>query len=61
MTRPTQTCALCGRQVVVVPDGRGFPPDVAKRKLAKLCRAADCPSQPKYRAGFQIVGPVRPQ
>ena len=38
-SQPTQTCLLCGRQVVVTPDGRGFPPDIAKRKLRKACKS----------------------
>lgn len=49
---PAQTCALCGRHVEVVGTSRGFPPDVAKRKLQRLCKAAGCESQPEYRAGF---------
>jgi hypothetical protein len=57
-TEPTVTCMLCGRWRIVVPDGRGFPPDIAKRKLAKECQAADCPCVPKYRAGIVGFGPV---
>jgi len=49
-----QTCRLCGRQVVVTPDGRGFPPDIAKRKLARQCQAGGCPCDPQYTAG---IGP----
>lgn len=33
---PTQTCKLCGRAEYVIPDGRGFPPDIAKRKLVNV-------------------------
>lgn len=51
MSEPTQTCELCGRVEVVRPDGRGFPPDIAKRKLRKACNANDCPSAPRYLAG----------
>lgn len=36
-------------------DGRGFPPDIAKRKLAKRCKAQGHASDPQYRAGF-VVG-----
>lgn len=57
MTQPMQTCQACGRQEVVVPDGRGFPPDIAKRKLAKLCAADGHKSQPKYTAGIQFRTP----
>jgi len=52
VNQPTQTCQTCGRSLVVQPDGRGFPPDITKRKLAKLCEAAGHVSQPKYRAGM---------
>lgn len=46
-----QTCTTCGRRQEVTPDGRGFPPDIAKRKLARACKAAGCPSTQVYRAG----------
>jgi hypothetical protein len=39
-----------------VPDGRGFPPDIAKRKLRKLCASNGCSCDPVYRAGI-IIGP----
>lgn len=52
MTQPTQTCELCGDVEIVRPDGRGFPPDIAKRKLKKRCNAAGCPSKPRYMAGI---------
>jgi hypothetical protein len=58
MSQPIQTCQLCGRQIVVRPDGRGFPPDIAKRKLQKICKANGCPCEPKYRAGISRLGPV---
>lgn len=45
------TCAACGRVEVVARTGRGFPPDVAKRKLAKACAADGHESEPQYRAG----------
>lgn len=61
MSEPTQTCAECGRSVTVTPDGRGFPPDIAKRKLKRLCVAADCLSRPVYRAGLHIGGPITGQ
>jgi hypothetical protein len=51
---PTVTCDKCGRRAVVVPDGRGFPPDIAKRKLRKQCRAAGCDGEPQYRAGIML-------
>lgn len=52
MPQPTQTCLRCGRQQIVTPDGRGFPPGIAERKLRKACAAAGCVCQPKYRAGY---------
>lgn len=52
MSQPTQSCTECGRVEIVTPDGRGFPPDIAKRKLRKRCQAAGCPSKPAYRAGI---------
>jgi hypothetical protein len=55
MTIPVQRCELCGRTQQVLPDGRGFPPDIAKRKLVKVCKANDCPSSPRYTAGFNFV------
>lgn len=54
MSEPTVTCALCGRSRVVVPDGRGFPPDIAKRKLRKDCQANGCSCDPQYWAGVTI-------
>lgn len=59
MSDPRQTCGLCGHIVHVVADGRGFPPDIAKRKLVKWCKANGCPSQPVYRAGIRIGGPIQ--
>jgi hypothetical protein len=43
-----QRCQACGRVEQVVPDGRGFPPDTAKRRLAKWCKANGCESDPVY-------------
>ena len=55
MSEPTQTCRVCGVSVAVRPDGRGFPPDIAKRKLAKYCAARGHKSDPVYRASSRIV------
>ena len=52
MSQPMQTCRTCGAVEVVTPNGRGFPPDIAKRKLAKRCKAAGHVSDPAYLAGF---------
>ena len=50
-----QECHLCGRVKLVTPDGRGFPPDIVKRKLVKWCKANGCPSEPKYTAGISLA------
>ena len=55
MSSPTQTCEICGDWEVVRDDGRGFPPDIAKRKLAKRCATKGHECQPKYLAGFSAV------
>ena len=55
MSEPTQTCKLCGRKVIVQPDGRGFPPKIAANKLKKICKASGCSCQPEYMAGI-IIG-----
>jgi hypothetical protein len=56
MSSPTQACQVCGDIEVVRQDGRGFPPDIAKRKLAKRCKAKGHTCKPQYRAGF-LIGP----
>lgn len=61
MSSPVQTCRLCGRVEPVTPDGRGFPPDIAKRKLRKWCKANGCPSDPVYTPGFRIAVPSNPE
>lgn len=58
-SEPTYACRLCGWTVTVRPDGRGFPPDIAKRKLKRLCKADGCECEPTYQAGF-IAGPRVP-
>jgi hypothetical protein len=52
MDFPTQTCRLCGRAVTVVQNGSGFPPERARKRLVRACRASGCPSDPVYRAGI---------
>ncbi len=49
---PIVKCALCHRQMEVDPFVRGFPPDVARRKLIKACDESGCPCDPQYRAGI---------
>ena len=58
MSGPTQTCQECGDVEAVRYDGREFPPDIAKRKLTKRCKAKGHACKPQYLAGFTIVGPV---
>ena len=52
MSSPVQTCQVCGDREWVMPDGRGFPPDIAKRRLAKRCKAAGHNCDPLYTAGW---------
>lgn len=57
MSEATYTCKTCGRVEVVKPDGRGFPPDIAKRRLQRSCKDAGCEwCVPEYRAGL-LLGP----
>ena len=52
-----QQCKLCNRTEQVVPDGRGFPPDIAKRRLKKWCNAYGCPSEPAYTPTIRVGPP----
>ena len=52
---PSQTCQTCGDSEVVRPDGRGFPPDIAKRRLAKRCATKGHRCAPVYRAGLALA------
>jgi hypothetical protein len=52
MSEPRVICDQCGDTLEVKPDGRGFPPDIYKRKLIKQCRAKGCMGNPQYRAGI---------
>lgn len=54
MSQPTQTCTTCGDSEVCREWDRGFPPDAAKRRLAKRCKAAGHVSTPTYRAGLGL-------
>lgn len=60
-TQPTQTCLKCGRSVIVKPDGRGFPPDIARRRLERMCKEAGHACESQYQAGFRIGGPITGQ
>jgi len=59
VTEPTQTCRVCGRVVVVDFYARGFPPDAAKRKLVRLCKADGHKADPQYLAGYAITAPTK--
>lgn len=54
MSEPTLICETCGDLEVVRPDGRGFPPDIAERRLAKRCKARGHVSAPRYYAGLSF-------
>lgn len=58
---PHQTCTFCGTFVVVEPTTRGFPPNVARRKLRKLCQAMGHESRPQYTAAVQHREPATGQ
>lgn len=60
-SEPTQTCTTCGRVVVVVAGRGGFPPETAKRRLAKMCKADGHESTPEYRVGLGFRSDVRGQ
>lgn len=49
---PRQTCQVCGAVEQVKPDSRGFPPDIAKRRLERRCKTAGHTAVAQYRAGF---------
>lgn len=58
---PMQVCQLCGFSEEVRPDGRGFPPAIAERRLRKACKAAGCECEPVYRAGFVLTFTEKPE
>ena len=55
VSQPTQTCLTCGDVEVVRPDGRGFPPDIALRRLKKRCREKGHACHSQYRAGLYLA------
>jgi hypothetical protein len=52
MTAPHFRCGVCGTIEIVRPDGRGFPPDIARRRIEKRCKASGHECVPIYRAGI---------
>jgi hypothetical protein len=56
MSEPTVLCEECLVSVLVDYTMGEFPPDVAKRKLEKLCKAQGHKSKPKYQAGREKLG-----
>lgn len=57
MSNPSWTCEVCGLSIDILPDGRGHPPDIARRKLIKLCKAKGHTCQPSYLAGVTVLNP----
>ncbi len=56
MSEPTVTCRDCGRSILVVLNRHGFPPDTAKRTLAKECKERGCPASGTiYRAWIETA------
>ena len=53
-TEPTMSCAVCGSTEVVRPSGRGYPPDIARRRLIKRCKNISHTCEPVYQAGFAL-------
>jgi len=52
MSEPQVLCEECLVSVLVDYSMGEFPPDVAKKKLLKICREKGHDSKPKYIAGF---------
>lgn len=52
MSEPQVLCEECLVSVIVDYTMGEFPPDVAKRKLLKICKEKGHVSKPKYTAGF---------
>lgn len=61
MSTPTQSCIVCGDTETVRPDGRGFPPQIARNRLAKRCKDKGHRCQSVYRAGVTIAPSPRGQ
>lgn len=59
MSEPIQRCTTCGDVEIVRMDGRGFPPDIAKRRLAKRCAAKGHACTPVYRVGLSGLGTTK--
>lgn len=51
---PSYSCRLCRRVEWVDRFARGFPPDAAKRRLKKACKADGCACEPVYWAGVLL-------
>lgn len=57
MTAPMQRCQVCGDCEVAQPDGRGFPPEIAKNRLAKRCASKGHQCEPQYSVGIAFPRP----
>lgn len=54
LSEPRVTCAVCGCQLTVVPDGRTDDPvGLARRRLVEQCKGRGHECVPMYRAGFR--------
>ena len=51
---PRQVCEICGDIEYVKFSGRGFPPDAAKRRLARRCKEAGHRCEAQYYAGVLL-------
>lgn len=56
-TDPQYRCLECDRVIFVDRFARGFPPDAAKRRLVKACKADGHVAEPTYLAGFILPAP----
>ena len=56
MIEPKMLCEECLVSVIVDYAMGEFPPDLARKKLIKMCKEKGHVSKPKYRAGREILG-----
>lgn len=56
MSEPTVLCEECLMSVIVDYTMGEFPPDVAKKKLIKICKEKGHQAEPKYIPGLEQRG-----
>lgn len=56
MSEPTVLCEECLMSVIVDYNMGEFPPDVAKKKLIKMCKEKGHVAKPKYTPGVERLG-----